>query len=172
MAVVEAVAPEVLREVRQALTQELGALVAEGMRKVDGRIAALEILRRSPAAQQAEILSAIEKDEPALAQDLRSKLFTFEDLVRLGDRDLQNLMKDLDMKQVTVALKGGSPEVKEKFLKNMSSRAAELLEDDLTAMGPVKLSEVEAAQSEIAKVAIEAAEKGRITIVRATDKMV
>lgn len=172
MAVVEAVAPEVLREVRMALTAELGALVAEGMRKVDGRIAALEILRRSPAAQQTEILSAIEKDEPNLAQDLRSKLFTFEDLVRLGDRDLQNLMKDLDMKQVTVALKGGSPEVKEKFLKNMSSRAAELLEDDLSAMGPVKLSEVEAAQSEIAKVAIEAAEKGRITIVRSTDKMV
>jgi len=171
MATVDAVAPEVLREVRQALTSELHQLVAEGMRKVDGRAASLEILRRSPAAQQTEILAAIEKDDPALANDLRSKLFTFEDLVRLADRDLQNLMKDLDMKQVTVALKGGSPEVKEKFLKNMSSRAAELLEDDLSAMGPVKLSDVEAAQAEIAKVAIEAAEKGRITIVRPTDKM-
>lgn len=171
MAVVEAIAPEVLREVRTALTGELQALVAEGMRKVDGRVAALEILRRSPAAQQTEILAAIERDDAALAQDLRGKLFTFEDLTRLSDRDLQSLMKDLDMKQVTVALKGGSPEVKEKFLKNMSSRAAELLEDDLTAMGPVKLSEVEAAQAEIAKVAIEASEKGRITIVRPTDKM-
>ncbi len=171
MAVVEAVAPEVLREVRLALTGELQSLVSEGMRKVDGRVAALEILRRSPAAQQTEILAAIERDEPNLANDLRSKLFTFEDLTRLSDRDLQSLMKDLDMKQVTVALKGGSPEVKEKFLKNMSSRAAELLEDDLSAMGPVKLSDVEAAQAEIAKVAIEAAEKGRITIVRPTDKM-
>lgn len=171
MAVVEAVAPEVLREVRNALTGELQALVSEGMRKVDGRAAALEILRRSPAAQQTEILAAIERDEPNLANDLRGKLFTFEDLTRLSDRDLQSLMKDLDMKQVTVSLKGGSPEVKEKFLKNMSSRAAELLEDDLSAMGPVKLSEVEAAQAEIAKVAIEAAEKGRITIVRPTDKM-
>lgn len=171
MAVVEAVAPEVLREVRLALTSELQSLVAEGMRRVDGRSAALEILRRSPAAQQAEILTNIEKDDPQLSNDLRSKLFTFEDLTRLSDRDLQTLMKDLDMKQVTVALKGGSPEVKDKFLRNMSSRAAELLEDDLSAMGPVKLSEVEAAQSEIAKVAIEAAEKGRITIVRPTDKM-
>lgn len=171
MAVVEAVAPEVLREVRNALTGELQALVSEGMRKVDGRVAALEILRRSPAAQQTEILAAIERENPNLANDLRSKLFTFEDLTRLSDRDLQSLMKDLDMKQVTVALKGGSPEVKEKFLKNMSSRAAELLEDDLSAMGPVKLSEVEGAQAEIAKVAIEAAEKGRITIVRPTDKM-
>lgn len=171
MAVVEGVAPEVLREVRQALTSELQSLVAEGMRKVDGRNAALEILRRSPAAEQTEILASIEKDEPQLANELRSKLFTFEDLVRLSDRDLQTLMKDLDMKQVTVALKGGSPEVKDKFLRNMSSRAAELLQDDLSAMGPVKLSEVEASQAEIAKVAIDAAEKGRITIVRPTDKM-
>ncbi len=171
MAVVEAIAPEVLREVRQALTSELQTLVAEGMRKVDGRNAALEILRRSPAAEQTDILSNIEKDDAPLAAELRSKLFTFEDLVRLTDRDLQTLMKDLDMKQVTVALKGGSPEVKDKFLKNMSSRAAELLADDLSAMGPVKLSEVEAAQGEIAKITIEAADKGRITIVRPTDKM-
>ena len=171
MAVVEAVAPEVLREVRSALAGELSALVAEGMRRVDGRIAALEILRRSPATQQTEILAAIEREDPNLANELRSKLFTFEDLTRLSDRDLQSLMKDLDMKQVTVALKGGSPELREKFLKNMSSRAGELLQDDLTAMGPVKLSEVEGAQAEIAKVAIEAAEKGRITIVRPTDKM-
>jgi flagellar motor switch protein FliG len=171
MAVVEAVAPEVLREVRLALTSELQSLVSEGMRRVDGRTAALEILRRSPAAQQTEILTNIEKDDPTLSNDLRSKLFTFEDLTRLSDRDLQTLMKDLDMKQVTVALKGASPEVKDKFLRNMSSRAAELLEDDLSAMGPVKLSEVEAAQGEIAKVAIDSAEKGRITIVRPTDKM-
>lgn len=171
MAVVEAVAPEVLREVRTALAGELNALVAEGMRRVDGRVAALEILRRSPATQQTEILAAIERDDPNLANELRSKLFTFEDLTRLSDRDLQSLMKDLDMKQVTVALKGGSPELREKFLKNMSTRAAELLQDDLAAMGPVKLSEVEGAQAEIAKVAIEAAEKGRITIVRPTDKM-
>lgn len=171
MASVESVAPELLREVRNALTNELQQLVSEGMRRVDGRAAALEILRRSPAAQQTEILGTIERDEPSLANDLRGKLFTFEDLTRLSDRDLQSLMKDLDMKQVTVALKGGSPDVKEKFLKNMSSRAAELLQDDLSAMGPVKLSEVEGAQAEIAKVAIEAAEKGRITIVRPTDKM-
>lgn len=171
MAVVEAIAPEVLREVRSALAGELSTLVAEGMRRVDGRIAALEILRRSPATQQTEILAAIERDDPNLANDLRSKIFTFEDLTRLADRDIQSLMKDLDMKQVTVALKGGSPELREKFLKNMSTRAGELLQDDLAAMGPVKLSEVEGAQAEIAKVAIEAAEKGRITIVRPTDKM-
>jgi flagellar motor switch protein FliG len=171
MAVVESVAPEVLREVRQALAAELQALMAEGMRKVDGKSAALQVLRRSPSAQQAEVLSAIEKDDPTLAGELRTKLFTFEDLGRLADRDVQQLLKDVDLKQLAIALKGGSGMVKEKFLKNMSTRAAESLAEDLGSMGPVRLSNVEEAQGSIAKTAVELAEKGRITIVRPTDKM-
>ena len=171
MATVESVAPDVLREVRQALTHELQVVVAEGMRKVDGRSAALEILRRSPAAAQAEVLKAIESEDASLAADLRTKLFTFEDLARLGDRDIQTLTKDLNTSQLTIALKGSSAEVKDKFLKNMSSRAAEMLNDDLLAMGPVKLSAVEAAQAEIAKVAVKLSEEGRITVVSPTDKM-
>jgi flagellar motor switch protein FliG len=171
MATVEAVAPEVLREVQQALSHELKQLLAEGMRKVDGRAAALEILRRTPAAQQSEVLSAIEQQDSELAGVLRGKLFTFDDLIRLSDRDIQALMKDLDTKRLTIALRGGTTGVKDKFLKNMSSRAASMLEDDMQALGPVRLSEVEAAQAEIAKTAIDAAEKGRITIVRPTDKM-
>ncbi len=171
MAVVESVSPEVLREVRYALTSELQALVAEGMRKVDGRSAALEILRRSSAPQQQEVLVSIEKDDANLANELRTKLFTFEDLARLSDRDIQTLSKDLDVSQLTMALKGASPEVKDKFLRNMSTRAAELLADDLAALGPVKLSIVETAQAAIAKTAVDLAEKGRVTIVRPTDKM-
>lgn len=171
MATVESVAPEVLREVRQALTQELQAVVAEGMRRVDGKSAALEVLRRSAGAQQAEVLAAIEKDDPALAEDLRTKLFTFDDLTRLSDRDLQALLKDADSNQLPMALKGASDELREKFLRNMSSRAAQMLSDDLAAMGPVKLAVVETAQSAIAKLAIELSDKGKITIVRPTDKM-
>ena len=171
MATVEAVAPDVLREVRQALTQELQAVVAEGMRKVDGRNAALEILRRSPAAQQAEVLSAIEGDDPALAGELRTKLFTFDDLGRLADRDVQTLLKEVDVSQLAIALKGSGSDVKDKFLKNMSSRAAEMLADDIAAMGPVKLSAVEAAQGQIASSAVTLADAGRITIVRPTEKM-
>ena len=171
MAVVESVAPEVLREVRMALTSELQALVAEGMRKVDGRSAALAILRRTPAVQQAEVLTSIEGDDPELAAELRTKLFTFDDLTRLGDRDVQALLKEVDSNQLVLSLKGASPEVKDKFLRNMSSRAAQLLADDLAAMGPVRLSVVEEAMANIAKTAVELAEKGRITIVMPTDKM-
>lgn len=171
MATVDAVAPDVLREVRYALTQELQSVVAEGMRKVDGRAAALEVLRRSPSAQQAEVLAAIEADEPRLAAELRSKLFTFDDLVRLSDRDVQTLLRGVDMKDLVVALKGGDHGVKEKFVKNMSQRAGESLLEELGNMGPVKLSEVEAAQGNLARVAVELAEGGKITIVRPTDKL-
>jgi flagellar motor switch protein FliG len=172
MAVVESVAPEVLREVRQALTTELNALVAEGMRKVDGRKAALEILRRSPTAQQGQVLEWISRDDPKLADELKNKLFTFDDIVRLTDRDIQALLKEIDTAQLTTALKGATDEVKEKFLRNMSSRASQMLADDLQAMGPVRLQVVEEAQANISKVALDLAEKGKLTIVRATDKMV
>jgi len=172
MAVVEAVAPEVLREVRQALTSELNALVAEGMRKVDGRKAALEILRRAPTAQQGQVLEWIGRDDPNLAAELKNKLFTFDDLSMLGDRDIQALLKEIDTAQLTTALKGSTDEVKDKFLRNMSSRASQMLADDLQAMGPVRLQVVEEAQANISKVALELAEKGKLTIVRATDKMV
>jgi flagellar motor switch protein FliG len=171
MATVESVAPEVLREVGQALAAELQAVVAGGMRRVDGKNIALEVLRRSPSEQQREVVAEIEKDDPALATELRSKLFTFADLSNLHDRDVQVLLKEVEATQLTVALKGATEELREKLLHNMSSRAAEMLRDDLAAMGPVKLSAVEAAQAAIVKSAMELSEAGRITIVRPTDKM-
>jgi len=171
MATVESVAPEVLREVGQALAAELQAVVAGGMRKVEGKNVALEVLRRSTTEQQREVVAQIEKDDPNLAAELRSKLFTFADLKGLHDRDIQVLLKEVEATQLTVALKGATEELKDKLLHNMSSRAAEMLRDDLSAMGPVKLSAVEAAQAAVVKSAMELAEAGRITIVRPTDKM-
>lgn len=171
MATIESVAPEVLREVGQALSSELKALVAGGMRKVDGKATALEILRRMKPEQQGVVLSEIEKDDGSLATEVRGRLFTFTDLVNLADRDLQTLLREIDAQRLTVALKGATADVRQKFLSNLSSRAAEMLADDLQAMGPVKLSSVEAAQQEIAKQAQELASQGRITIVGPSERM-
>jgi flagellar motor switch protein FliG len=172
MATVESVAPEVLREVRSALTVELQAVVAEGMRHVDGKGAALEVLRRANTQQQQEVMAAIEKDDPALAADLRAKLFTFDDFSRLTDRDIQSILKDVDGAQLGIALKGASEELRDKVLRNMSTRAAQMLTDDIAAMGPVRLTVVEEAQAALTRVAMELADKGKITIIRATDKLV
>jgi flagellar motor switch protein FliG len=171
MAVIDAVAPEVLREIGQALTSELKALVAGGMRKVNGKAVALEILRRCSAQQQGEVIAEIEKDSSQLAAELRGRLFTFDDLRTLADRDLQTLLREIDTSKLAIALKGATPELKQKLLANLSARAAEMLEDDLQAMGPVKLSTVETAQAEIAKLTQEVAQQGRITIVGANETM-
>ena len=172
MAVIDAVAPEVLREIAQALTAELKALVGGGMRKVNGKSVALEILRRCSAQQQGEVIAEIERDSAALAAELRGRLFTFDDLRHLGDRDLQTLLREVDGNKLAVALKGATPDLKQKLLSNLSTRAAQMLEDDLLAMGPVKLSTVEAAQSELAKLALDLGQQGRITVVGATEQMV
>jgi flagellar motor switch protein FliG len=172
LALLEGVAPDVLREVGQGLSAELRTSVSSGMRKFDGKAAAIELLRRSPAAQQTETVQEIEKDDPELAADLRSKLFTFQDLVNLSDRDIQTLLREVDTSRLSVALKGAAASVRDKILKNMSSRAAQMLSDDIGAMGPVKLADVELAQGELVKVAFTLAEQGRITVVSPADKMV
>jgi flagellar motor switch protein FliG len=171
MAGIDAVAPEVLHEIATALAKELRALAAGGMRKVNGRAIALAVLRRCPAQQQGELISEIERDNAQLASELRGRLFTFDDLKKLADRDLQVLLREIDGSKLVVALKAATPDLKAKFLSNLSARAAQMLEDDLAAAGPVKLSTVEAAQAEIAKQAQEAAQAGRITIVGAGETL-
>ena len=172
LALLEGVAPDVLREVGQGLSAELRTSVSSGMRKFDGKASAIELLRRAPAAQQTETVQEIEKDDPELAAELRSKLFTFQDLVNLSDRDIQTFLREVDTSRLSVALKGAAAAVRDKILKNMSSRAAQMLSDDIGAMGPVKLADVELAQGELVKVAFTLAEQGRITVVSPADKMV
>jgi flagellar motor switch protein FliG len=172
MATIEAVAPEVLKEVGQALAVELRAVVAGGMRRVDGKSAALALLRSVPSDEQGRVVAAIEENDPTLAAEMKQKLFTFDDVGNLSDRDLQQLLKEIEAPKLTLALKGARPALREKFLKNMSERAALLLSDDLAAIGAVRLSAVEEAQALIASTALDLSTKGKITIVGAADKMV
>ncbi len=172
LASLESVDSEVLREVGQGLTDELAASVPSNTQRLDGRSIVVELLRAVPAAQQSDVVSEIEKDDPELAAGLRGKLFTFNDLMNLTDRDMQTLIREIDMSQLSTALKGAPDAIKLRFTKNMSSRAGQMLEDEIEAMGPVKLAAVEGAQAELVKVAFSLAEQGRITIVNPNDKMV
>ncbi len=172
MASVDSVAPEVLREVGQALARELAAMVADGMRQVDGRGTALAILRQSPSKQQQVVITEIEQSDVDLAQDLKTKLFTFEDLWSLTDRDIQTLIKEFDSNLLMLGLKGASPRIRDKILGNMSTRASKMLVDDMEAMGPIRTSEVQKAQQELVAVVMQMAEQERITIVAPGDQMV
>lgn len=169
---VEAVSPEILEGVVQVLLDELEAMGSGiGRRRLNGRDAAIELLRRIPATEQGENLSEIEEEDPELAEELRKNLFTFDDLAGLMDRDIQALLKEVDVAQLTVALKSASEKVKEKVIANMSRRVAQMLLDDLATMPPVRLAEVQQAQEDISRVAMQLASDGRITIVTGEEEL-
>lgn len=172
MAKVESVNPELLKEVGQALAAELRAAAVGGVRKVEGRQVALDVLRNKPVAEQGELMQKIEERDADLATELRAKLLTFEDLVHLPDRDIQTLLREFDTKVLMVALKGASPTTAAKIFKNMSSRAADMLRDDMAAMGPLRLADVEAAQGQLISVVTRLAGEGKIRLIGPADKMV
>ena len=172
LATLESVSPDILREVANAIAVELRASASGGMRQFDGKGAAVELLRSAPVAQQQDVVQQIEKDDPDLAADLRARLFTFEDLANLSDRDVQNFLREVDTSRLAVALKAAPGTVRDKILKNMSGRGSQMLQDDIAAMGPTKIAAVDEAQSELVKIAFTLAEQGRITLVSPADKMV
>jgi flagellar motor switch protein FliG len=99
-------------------------------------------------------------------------MFVFDDLVKIDDRGIQELMKEVSKEELPLALRGASPEVKDKFMRNMSSRAAETLKEDMEARGPVKVSEVEKAQQNILKICRRLEEEGRVVIAGQGEELV
>lgn len=106
-----------------------------------------------------------------LADNIRALMFVFDDIVKVDDRGMQELMKEISKEDLPVALRGANPDVKEKFFKNMSSRAAEMLKDDMEARGPVKVSDIEKAQQNILKVCRRLEDEGRIFIAGVGEEM-
>src|SRR5690606_12983661 len=111
-----------------------------------------------------KLLDAIDRSNEELALAIKRSMFTFEDLLKIDNRDLQSVLKEVSSEQLRLALKSASPEMREHVLGAMSRRAAEMLMDDLESMGPVKLSIVEEAQSQIVEVALQLQSDGKITI--------
>jgi flagellar motor switch protein FliG len=117
-------------------------------------------------------MSKIAERDQQLADTIRGLMFIFDDLIKLDDRGMQELMKEVSKEDLPVALRGGSPEIRDKFFKNMSSRAAEMLKDDMESRGPVKVADVEKAQQNILKVCSKLEEEGRIVIAGGGEAMV
>jgi flagellar motor switch protein FliG len=126
--------------------------------------AAAEILNFSGGAAETAIIDSIKEQDPDLAQKIVDEMFVFENLMEIDDRGIQLLLREVQSDSLIVALKGAPEEMREKIFKNMSSRAAEMLRDDLEAKGPVKVSEVEAEQKEILKIARRLADEGQISL--------
>ncbi len=153
-----------LREVTESLVGELAALGDAQATSVDGPARAAAILQNTTGDATNAILAQLESDDPLMASEIRRSMFTFEDLVHLDNRSMQALIREISTEQLIVSLKSASDEVKDKFFGNVSSRAAEMMRDDLEALGPMKVSEVERAQQEIVETAQRLEAEGKIVI--------
>ena len=153
-----------LNELDQLVEKQANAAPAPVVRRVGGAKTVAEILNSMEREKSAEEMTRIQQANDELHQKIKDLLFVFDDLLRVDDRGIQTLLREVGSDSLALALRGAEPEVQDKILKNMSKRAAEILKDDMEARGPVKLVEVEAAQKEIIVIALRLAEEGTINL--------
>ena len=163
MAVIESIPPGVISEMNEVLTEEMQSAGSMAT-SVGGVEPVAEILNSVDKATETRILASIEETNPDLAEQIRELMFTFEDMALIDAKQMQLVMKDVDQADMVLALKTASDAVKELIFGSMSSRAAEMVREDLENLGPAKLSDVEAAQQKIIKVVKKLEEAGTIII--------
>jgi flagellar motor switch protein FliG len=164
VATLEGVQPAALRDLNEVLTQLLSGSDRHKRSAMGGVDAAAEILNYLGGQNEASVTAYIRESDPDLAQRIQDKMFTFDNVASLDDRAIQLLLREVQSETLIVALKGTSEALREKIFKNMSTRAAEMLREDLEAKGPVRLSEVESEQKEILKVVRRLADEGQIVM--------
>jgi flagellar motor switch protein FliG len=164
IATLEGVQPMAMRELNEVLTQLLSGGEVTKKSSLGGVKVAADILNYMGGAIEASVLARIREHDADLAQKIQDQMFTFDNILDLDDRSVQLLLREIQSETLIVALKGTNQELKDKIFKNMSSRAAEALKEDLEAKGPVRLSEVEAEQKEILKVVRKLVDEGQIVL--------
>jgi flagellar motor switch protein FliG len=156
--------PEVIKEVERGLELRLSGIVSQTFEKVGGVEAVAEMLNLADRATERGILEALESEDPDLVEQIRRLMFVFEDIMLVNDKGIQSVLKEVDNEELAMALKTASPELKEKIFKNMSERASQLIKEDMEYMGPVRVSDVEAAQQKIVDVVRRLEDAGEIII--------
>ncbi|MHB1123400.1 MAG: flagellar motor switch protein FliG [Ramlibacter sp.] len=158
------VQPTALKELTDVLTEMLSG---EGLKRsrLGGVRTAAEIVNLMSTSREEEVLAQVRDADEALAQKIVDEMFVFENLLGVDDRSMQRLLKDIDNESLIVALKGATPELRERFFGNMSQRAAETLREDLELLGPVRVSQVEAEQKAILQIVRGLADAGEVVIV-------
>src|ERR1035437_885939 len=156
--------PEVIKEVERGLEHRLSAMITQTFEKAGGVDTVAEMLNLADRATEKSIMEGLEAEDPDLVEQIRRLMFVFEDIMMVNDKGLQAMLKEVDNEDLALALKTASPDLKEKIFKNMSERAAQLIKEDMEYMGPVRVSDVEAAQQKIVDVVRRLEESGEIII--------
>jgi len=156
--------PEVLHAIEEVLEKHISSDFEQITAKIGGTKRVAEAMNEIDSEMWQNILEGMEEIDPEVAAEVKSQMFVFNDIVLLDNRSVQELLKEIETKELAVALKAASNEVKEKLLSNMSKRAAEALKEEMEYLGPMRLIEVEAAQQRIADTVRRLEEEGRIII--------
>lgn len=170
IAVMDRVSPEMIKEIEALIEKRLQTLSVEEVGIAGGIQSLVPIISNADRTAERTILSRLEEDDPELAEEVRARLFVFENIVQLDDRSIQKVLRRVDNKTLATALKGTAEEVSQKVFRNLSQKAAELLRDDMAVMGPVRIRDVEQAQREIIHVIRQLEEQGEIVISRGQEE--
>jgi flagellar motor switch protein FliG len=167
IATMDRTSPEVLREVERVLEKKLSTLSSEDYTAAGGVESIVEILNLVDRSTEKTIIESLEEDDPELAEDIKKRMFVFEDIVLLDDRAIQKVLREVDTTELAKALKAVDSEVQDKIFRNMSRRASTLLKEDMEYMGPIRLKDVEESQQKIVAIIRKLEEQGEIVVARA-----
>ncbi|MDE6995419.1 MAG: flagellar motor switch protein FliG, partial [Lachnospiraceae bacterium] len=152
IAIMDRTSPEVIKEVEKVLESKLSSLVNQDYTIIGGVDAVVEILNTVDRGTEKHIMETLEIEEPELADEIRKKMFVFEDILLLDDRAIQRVLRDVDNGDLATALKGSNEEVQNAIFNNLSKRLAAMIKEDMEFMGPVRMKDVEEAQQKIVNV--------------------
>ena len=166
IATMDRTSPEVLREVERFLEKKLSTLSSEDYTAAGGVESIVEILNLVDRSSEKQIIEALEDEDPELAEEIKKRMFVFEDIVMLDDRAIQKVLREVDSQELAKALKSVDTEVQDKIFRNMSKRAAGMLKEDMEYMGPIRLKDVEEAQQKIVSIIRHLEDTGEIVVAR------
>lgn len=167
IATMDRTSPDVLREVERVLERKLSTLASEDFTSAGGIDTIVEVLNMVDRGTEKTIIEALEDEDPELAEEIKKRMFVFEDIVLLDDRSIQKVLREVDTQDLAKALKAVESDVQDKIFRNMSKRAASLLREDMDFMGPIRLRDVEECQQKIVNIIRKLEEQGDIVIARA-----
>ena len=166
IAMMDRTSPDVIKEVERVLERKLSSLVNQDYTIVGGVDAVVNILNTVDRATEKHIMESLEIEEPELADEIRKKMFVFEDILLLDDRAIQRVLRDVDNNDLGVALKAANEDVQNVIFKNMSKRLASMIKEDMEYMGPVRMKDVEEAQQKIVGIIRKLEDSAEIVISR------
>jgi flagellar motor switch protein FliG len=170
IATLDGIQPAALRDLNEVMSKVLSGGDRGKKSSLGGVKAAAEILNMLGSAVETSVLDFVREADNDLAQKIMDNMFTFDDVEKIDDKGIQALMKEVQSESLVIALKGATPGLREKIFRNMSTRAAETLKEDLDSRGPVRLSEVEAEQKEMLKIVRRLVDEGQIVLASGGDE--